>query len=150
MLLIDDILGLMNFPSHFMKLLERISDDADEQMLKTEESVRKKYMEIQMLYEGGELNEKDYQEWATILQSRLKEIKEYEKQLGKQNIRLVGVRLGNLHWHFPRNSESGTKALHGWITSYCLVKYRDQSMRIEGDISSIVFEIPVAIYNGPQ
>ena len=82
MLLIDDILGLMNFPSHFMKLLERISDDADEQMLKTEESVRKKYMEIQMLYEGGELNEKDYQEWATFLQSRLKEIKEYEKGEG--------------------------------------------------------------------
>lgn len=79
MLLIDDILGLVNFPSHFMKLLERIRDDADEQMLKTEESVRKKYMEIQMLYEGGELNEKDYQEWTTFLQNRLKEIKEYEK-----------------------------------------------------------------------
>lgn len=77
MLLIDDILDLVNFPSHFMKLLERIRDDADEQMLKTEESVRKKYMEIQMLYEAGELNEKDYQEWATFLQNRLKEIKEY-------------------------------------------------------------------------
>jgi len=79
MLLIDDILGLVNFPSHFMKLLEKIGDDADEQMLKTEDSVRKKYMEIQVLYEAGELNEKDYLEWTTFLQNRLKEIKEYER-----------------------------------------------------------------------
>ncbi len=79
MLLIDDILGLMNFPSHFMGLLERIRDDVDEQMPKTEESVRKKYMEIQMLYEADELNEKDYQEWTTFLQNRLNEIKEYER-----------------------------------------------------------------------
>jgi len=75
MLLIDDILRLVNFPSHFMGLLERIRDDADEQMLKTEESVRKKYMEIQMLYENDELNEKDYKEWTAFLQNRLEEIK---------------------------------------------------------------------------
>lgn len=82
MLLIDDILSLINFPSQFMGLLERIRDDADEQMLKTEDSVRKKYMEIQMLYEGGELNEKDYREWSMFLQNRLKEIKEYERGEG--------------------------------------------------------------------
>ncbi len=58
-----------------MGLLERIRDDADEQMLKTEESVRKKYMEIQMLYENDELNEKDYKEWTAFLQNRLEEIK---------------------------------------------------------------------------
>lgn len=66
-----------------MKLLEKIRDDADEQMLKTEESVRKKYMEIQMLYEADELNEKDYQEWTAFLQNRLEEIKDYQKEVEK-------------------------------------------------------------------
>ena len=79
MLLIDDlIMGLMNIP---LTVLEKIRDDADEQLLKTEESVRKKYMEIQMSYESGELDEKDYQEWTAFLQNKLKEIKEYEKSV---------------------------------------------------------------------
>lgn len=79
MLLIDDILGLFNFPAHFLTILEKIRDQADEEMLKTEESVRKKYMETQILYESGELNEKDYQETTAFLQNRLNEIKAYKR-----------------------------------------------------------------------
>lgn len=74
MLLIDDLLTVPFTLG--MKVLEKIRDEVDEQMLATEESVRKKFMEVQMSYENGELNEKEYTEWVTFLKNRLKEIKE--------------------------------------------------------------------------
>jgi ferredoxin-fold anticodon binding domain-containing protein len=73
-LIIDD---LLMFPiSLGMKILRAIGDKVDEEMLNTEQSVRKKIMEIQMLYEGGEIEEGEYRETLKILMDRLKKIKE--------------------------------------------------------------------------
>jgi len=76
-LIIDD---LLMFPINLgMKVLTSIRDMADEQMLNTQEAVQKKFMEIQMRYENGELEEKEYKEWVEFLENRLKEIRGEKK-----------------------------------------------------------------------
>jgi len=73
-LVIDDIL---KFPIDLgMKILRTITEQADEEMLNTEESVRKKAMEIQLKYERGEMEEEEYQEIMAYLRKRLEEVKE--------------------------------------------------------------------------
>ena len=75
--IIDD---LIMFPTNLgMKVLTSIRDMADEQMLNTQEAVQKKFMEIQMRYENGELEEKEYKEWVEFLENRLKEIRGEKK-----------------------------------------------------------------------
>ena len=70
--IIDD---LLMFPIDLsMKVLTKIRDMADEQMLNTQESVQKKFMEIQMKYENGELEEKEYKEVVEFLENRLERI----------------------------------------------------------------------------
>jgi len=71
--IVDD---LLMFPIDLsMKVLTKIRDMADEQMLNTQESVQKKFMEIQMKYENGELEEKEYKEVVEFLENRLKKIR---------------------------------------------------------------------------
>ena len=71
--IVDD---LLMFPTDLsMKVLTKIRDMADEQMLNTQESVQKKFMEIQMKYENGELEEKEYKEVVEFLENRLKKIR---------------------------------------------------------------------------
>jgi hypothetical protein len=53
---------------------------ADEQMLNTQEAVQKKFMEIQMKYENGEMEEKEYKEWVKFLENRLKKIMEVKNE----------------------------------------------------------------------
>lgn len=57
------------------KVLEGIVKQVDEGMLRTEESVLKKIMEVQMKYENGVLEENEYREVMNILGDRLKEIR---------------------------------------------------------------------------
>lgn len=76
-LIIDD---LLMFPIDLsMKILTTIKDMADEQMLTTQEAAQKKFMEIQMKYENGELEEKEYKEWVEFLENRLKKIRGEKK-----------------------------------------------------------------------
>ena len=71
--IVDD---LLMFPIDLsMKVVTKIRDMADEQMLNTQESVQKKFMEIQMKYENGELEEKEYKEVVEFLENRLKKIR---------------------------------------------------------------------------
>ena len=52
--IVDD---LLMFPIDLgMKVLKQIRDMADEQTLNTQEAIQKKFMEIQMKYENGELD----------------------------------------------------------------------------------------------
>ena len=76
-LIIDDLLRLTIDLG--MKLLAEISNMVDEQMLKTQESVQKKFIEIQMRYENGEISENEYKETAGFLENRLR------KMRGEQN-----------------------------------------------------------------
>jgi hypothetical protein len=73
MFIIDD---LLRFPIDLgMKILRTIAEQADEEMLNTEESVRKKVMETQLKYESGEMEEEEYLKMMEYLKKRLKEVK---------------------------------------------------------------------------
>jgi uncharacterized membrane protein len=70
---IDDIL---RFPIDLgMKVLRTIAEQVDDEMLNTEESVRKKVMETQLKYESGEMKEEEYREIMDYLKKRLKVVK---------------------------------------------------------------------------
>lgn len=73
MFIIDDFLKI---PIELgMKVLRTIAEQVDEEMLNTEESVRKKVMETQLRYESGELKEAEYRETMEYLRKRLDEVK---------------------------------------------------------------------------
>ena len=73
MFIIDDILRL---PVELgMKVLRTIAEQVDDELLRTEESVRKKIMDTQLKYESGEINEEEYREVMDHLRKRLEEVK---------------------------------------------------------------------------
>jgi len=73
MFIIDDILRL---PVDLgMKALRTIAEQIDDELLRTEESVRKKIMETQLKYESGEMKEEEYREVMDHLRKRLEEVK---------------------------------------------------------------------------
>jgi hypothetical protein len=73
MFIIDDILRL---PVDLgMKVLRTIAEQIDDELLRTEESVRKKIMETQLKYESGEMKEEEYREVMDHLRKRLEEVK---------------------------------------------------------------------------
>ena len=73
MFIVDDILKL---PMDMgMKVLRAIAEQADDETLGTEESVRKKVMETQLKYESGEMKEEEYRVMMDYLSKRLKEVK---------------------------------------------------------------------------
>ena len=68
-MLIDEILLL---PAQlFMDTLEKIKEMADEQMLMTLDSVKRRFMEAQTEYEEGKISESEYQETIEFLSDRL-------------------------------------------------------------------------------
>jgi len=73
MFIIDDILKLPVDVG--MKVLRAIAEQVDDEMLGTEESVRKKVMETQLKYECGEMGEEEYRLMMDYLGKRLKEVK---------------------------------------------------------------------------
>jgi len=73
MFLIDD---LLRFPIDVgMKVLRTIAEQVDNELLRTEGSVRKKVMETQLRYESGEMEEGAYREMMDFLRKRLEEVK---------------------------------------------------------------------------
>ena len=73
MLLVDDILKLPIVLG--MQVLRTIAEQVDDELLGTEESVRKKIMETQLQYESGEMNAEEYREMMDYLRKRLEEVK---------------------------------------------------------------------------
>ena len=68
-MLIDELLLL---PAKlFLDTLEKIKEMADEQMLMTLDSVKRKFMEAQTEYEEGNISEREYQEVVEFLSARL-------------------------------------------------------------------------------
>ncbi len=59
-----------------MQVLEKIAEQVDEETLGTIESVRKKIIEVQLMYDNGEIRgEGEYQETMAYLRKRLEELK---------------------------------------------------------------------------
>ena len=68
-MLIDELLLL---PAKlFMDTLEKIKEMADEQMLMTLDSIKRKFIEAQTEYEEGKISEREYQETIEFLSARL-------------------------------------------------------------------------------
>ena len=69
MFLLDD---LLNLPAEFfIDTLEKIKEMADEQMLMTLDSVKRRFIEAQTEYEEGKISEREYQETIEFLSDRL-------------------------------------------------------------------------------
>ncbi|UUX93048.1 hypothetical protein [Methanoplanus endosymbiosus] len=54
-----------------MKVLEEISAQVDDELLLSEESIRKKIIEIRLEYENGNINQEDYSQINRDLRERL-------------------------------------------------------------------------------
>jgi hypothetical protein len=62
--------------------LERIRDEADKERLITEESIKQRLQELQLLLQDGNMSEEEYEELEIKLIERLKAIREYRSQGG--------------------------------------------------------------------
>lgn len=65
------------------KTFEGIRDAADKERLITEESVKQKLQELQLMLQDGSLSEEEYDEMETRLIERLRAIREYRSQKGE-------------------------------------------------------------------
>ncbi len=64
------------------KTFEGLRDAIDKERLITEESVKQKLQEFQLLLQDGNLSEEEYEEMEAKLIERLKAIREYRSQGG--------------------------------------------------------------------
>jgi len=80
-LLYDIVLGIP--VTITKKTLEGIRDAVDKERLITEESVKQKIQEMQLLLQDGEMSEEEYEELEIKLIERLKAIREYHSQGGE-------------------------------------------------------------------
>ncbi|HCJ79552.1 MAG TPA: hypothetical protein DHV84_06165 [Desulfotomaculum sp.] len=62
-----------------VQILENIRDEVDKERLITEEAVKERLQQIQILLQDNEVSEKEYEELETALIERLKVIKEYQR-----------------------------------------------------------------------
>jgi predicted DNA-binding protein (UPF0278 family) len=65
------------------KTLEGIRDAADKERLITEESIKQKLQELQLLLQDGNMSEEEYEELEAKLIERLRAVREYRSQGGE-------------------------------------------------------------------
>ena len=61
------------------KTLEGIRDAADKERLITEESIKERLQQLQLLLQDGELSEEEYEELEAQLMERLRAVREYQR-----------------------------------------------------------------------
>ena len=74
MLMLDDLLLLP--VKLFLDICEKLREMADDQMLMTVDSVKRKFMEVQTEYEEGKMTEAEYQKALEFLSNRLEALRE--------------------------------------------------------------------------
>jgi hypothetical protein len=79
-LLYDVVLGIPVTITR--KTMEGIRDAVDKERLITEESVKQKLQELQLLLQDGDMSEEEYADLEAKLIERLKAIREYRSQGG--------------------------------------------------------------------
>lgn len=62
------------------EILEKMRDDVDKERLITEESIKERLQQMQLLLQDGELSEAQYQELEDALIARLRAVREYQKE----------------------------------------------------------------------
>lgn len=62
------------------EILGRIRDEIDKERLITEESIKERLQQLQLMLQDGELNEEEYEELEAKLIERLRAVREYQKE----------------------------------------------------------------------
>ncbi len=61
------------------EILAKLRDDIDKERLVTEESIKERLQQLQLLLQDGELNEDEYEPLEAELIERLRAVREYKK-----------------------------------------------------------------------
>ena len=61
------------------EIMLKIKDDIDKERLITEESIKERLQQLQLLLQDGELSEVEYEELEARLMERLRAVREYQK-----------------------------------------------------------------------
>ena len=64
------------------EILAKLKDEIDKERLVTEESIKERLQQLQLLLQDGELNEKEYEDLEAELIERLRAVREYKKSQG--------------------------------------------------------------------
>jgi predicted DNA-binding protein (UPF0278 family) len=64
------------------EILTKIRDEIDKERLITEESIKERLQQLQLLLQDGELSEEEYEELEGRLMERLRAVREYQSQRG--------------------------------------------------------------------
>ncbi len=64
------------------EILVQLRDEIDKERLITEESIKERLQQLQLLLQDGELSEKEYEELEARLMERLRAVREYQSQRG--------------------------------------------------------------------
>ena len=61
------------------EILAKLRDEIDKERLITEESIKERLQQLQLLLQDGELNEEEYEGLEEELIARLRAVREYQK-----------------------------------------------------------------------
>ena len=61
------------------KIMLKIRDEIDKERLITEESIKERLQQLQLLLQDGELSEEEYEELEARLMERLRAVREYQR-----------------------------------------------------------------------
>ena len=64
------------------EILVKLRDEIDKERLITEESIKERLQQLQLLLQDGELSEEEYEELEGRLMERLRAVREYQSQRG--------------------------------------------------------------------
>ena len=66
------------------QVLEKIRDEVDKERLITEESIKERLQQLQLLLQDGEISEEEYEELEAELIKRLRAVREYKRSQGEE------------------------------------------------------------------
>jgi predicted DNA-binding protein (UPF0278 family) len=61
------------------EILKKIRDEVDKERLVTEESIKERLQQLQLMLQDGELSEEEYDELEAKLIERLRAVREYQR-----------------------------------------------------------------------
>ena len=64
------------------EILVKLRDEVDKERLITEDSIRERLQQLQLMLQDGELSEEEYEELEVRLIERLRAVREYRSQRG--------------------------------------------------------------------
>ena len=65
------------------EIMLKIKDDIDKERLITEESIKERLQQLQLLLQDGEFSEEEYEELEARLMERLRAVREYQSKGGE-------------------------------------------------------------------